>query len=191
MNTKKWVARQSKDLYVKRKNESTLFNEYYARSAFKLIEMNQKFKFLKPNMKVVDFGCAPGSWSQVLLERKCNVIGYDLLDCELSHPKFQYHKKDISLIDPTTLTNIDFIVSDMAPNLTGNKARDISSSIELNSMLLQFVKKNTIGLVCKAFQSPWQIEFESELSHYFSSIKKFKPKSSRKESPEYYYFATR
>ena len=187
--TKKWVQRQAKDIFVKRKGESKLFKEYYARSAFKLIEMNEKYKLFKPNMKVVDFGCAPGSWSQVLVEQKCNVVGYDLLDCKLVHPSFIFYKKDILKIESNL--NCDFIVSDMSPNLSGNKIRDISNNIELNLMLLSHIQSNTKGLICKAFASPLQNEFEAQLKLSFNKIHKFKPKSSRSESTEYYYVAKR
>eukprot|EP00835_Amoeboradix_gromovi_P005859 NODE_600_length_6246_cov_0.137628.p3 type:complete len:194 gc:universal NODE_600_length_6246_cov_0.137628:5097-5678(+) len=189
MNSKKWITRQSKDMYVKKRTDSKLFVNYYARSAFKLIEMHQKYSLFKSNMTVGDFGCSPGSWSQVLIEYKCKVIGYDILDCQLEHPLFDFCKLDVSKAD-INLFDFDFIVSDMAPNLTGNKIRDISNNIYLNSMLLPFIRSNTKGLICKAFMSPLQREYEQELSKHFTSVLKFKPKSSRSSSSEYYYIAT-
>ncbi len=186
MNTKNWVARQAKDVYVKKKKESILFKEYYARSAFKLKEIQAKYKLFKPNQKVIDVGCSPGSFSQVLLEYRCKVIGYDLLECKLKHPDFTFYKKDI-----TTIKEIEneFIVSDMSPNLTGNHVKDASDNIELNSHLLSLVCDSTTGLICKSFQSPLQLEFEELLRPHFKTIHKFKPKSSRQSSSEYYYIA--
>lgn len=134
-NTKKYLQRQMKDEFAAKARE----HSYRARSAFKLIEMDDRFEILKPGMTVVDVGCAPGSWSQVVVER-CelnikNASGY-LIGADLQHVAPIPGAEVLSTSDITSVKvqetiakklngrPVNVVLSDMAPNPTGDSATD-------------------------------------------------------------------
>ena len=188
--SKNWVNKQRKDIYVRKSK----VDGYRARSAYKLIEINEKFKIFKGGMSVIDIGAAPGSWSQYAAKvvKNGNIISIDL--------------KEMSEIDNTTqivgdFTEIevqnkikknltkksDVVMSDMAVNTTGIKNIDSIQTGELCKEAMIF-SKDVISekgfFISKIFMGGTFNEIVAEGKKYFKEVKVFKPKSSRKDSKE-------
>lgn len=200
-SSKAWLNRHLNDEY-RAKAEALGFR---ARSAFKLIEINEKFdifnlgaKFLQSKSvavnRVLDLGCAPGGWSQVLLQQtSAKVAGVDLLSITplngLEFIQGDFCSESVMLELSTKYYNFDLIVSDIAPNTSGNKSVDSLALIQILFKEWEFVKRflNIGGcFVCKVFRSGAEQELLSLLKKNFALVKHFKPKSSRKESNEFY-----
>jgi 23S rRNA (uridine2552-2'-O)-methyltransferase len=190
ISSTKWLERQLNDPFsIKAKKEG-----YRSRASFKIIEMDKKFNFLKRGQKVLDLGCSPGGWSQVLVNKvgKYNVTGIDLIDMDIidgvKFIKCNFLNLDKSLIED----NYDVIVSDMAANTTGNREIDHLRTIELAENSFDFatkhLKKNGI-YVTKVFQGNEEPLFFNNIKRKFSMVKHFKPEASRKESVEIYIIA--
>jgi 23S rRNA (uridine2552-2'-O)-methyltransferase len=200
-SSKRWLERHLNDEYTTRAKVLG----YRARSAFKLIEINEKFdifnqgkKILKNRggviKKVLDLGCAPGSWSQVLLERtKAEVIGVDLLDMEplkgLNFFKGDFTSNETKAFLSQGGEKFDLIISDISPNTSGNKSVDSLSLLNIleqeKDFVRQFIKPGGC-FVCKVFQGGASGALLAEFKESFEFVKHFKPKSSRKESVEFY-----
>ena len=169
---------------------------YRSRSAFKLIELNSKFKFLKNGIKLLDVGSFPGGWSQVAAEKIKNgkILSIDKKTIkEIKYVKFItgdfLEKKSKTNIIEYFNSNIDVILSDMAPNTTGNKNLDCIRTNQLCLDILDFSKQtlNTKGVVVsKLFMGEDFEEIKIRAKKYFKKIDFFKPKSSRDESRETY-----
>lgn len=197
-----WLKRQINDPFVKQAQEQG----YRARSAFKIIEIDDKFKILKKGKIVLDLGAAPGGWSQVVVEKVGHgkVFAVDILDMEpLSGVEFL--KQDfLSANAPENIlkminknqTNlnrkVDIVLSDMAQNTCGDKQTDHLRIIELLEQALDFSIK-ILGkdgiFVGKIFQGGAQGELLQKFRENFTTVKHFKPDSSRKESAENYIVA--
>ena len=192
-SSKNWIARQSSDPYTKLAKQKG----YRSRSAFKLIEINQKFKFLKNNLNIVDLGSAPGGWSQVCSEINKNGknLSIDILEMEKIENIF-FYKKDFNESDFFDFINnffdqnkVDIVLSDMAVNTTGNKDLD---AIKTNSIALDVVNlsrvilKTKSSLLVKIFSGKDEDILIKNAKHSFKSIERIKPDSSRKESREMY-----
>ena len=147
--SKNWVNKQRRDIYVRQSK----VDGYRARSAYKLIEINEKFKIFKGGMIVVDIGAAPGSWSQYLSEKSKNskILSIDLKDIEkinnVTHLVGDFlDEKNQKIISNFFEDKLDLIVSDMAVNTTGNKNLDAISTGELSINAMEFsarhLKKN-------------------------------------------------
>jgi 23S rRNA (uridine2552-2'-O)-methyltransferase len=191
----RWLERHFNDPYVKQSKA----DGYRSRAAYKLVEIDDKFKLLKKSALVVDLGAAPGSWSQVALERGARkVIALDLLEIE------PMAKIDFILGDFTSeevmnqlekligTKKISLILSDMAPNTSGHKKADHLKIIVLCEQVFEFAKTHLEeggAMVVKLFQGGAEEELLSELKRYFTTIKHFKPDSSRKDSSEVYLVA--
>lgn len=192
-----WLQRQLNDEYVVLSKK----DGYRSRAAYKLIEIDEKFRIFKPNMKVVDLGAAPGGWSQVLsskIGKKGKIIALDLIDIP-SIDKVEFFQGDfrdqenIDKILEIMDGKLDLILSDMAPNTTGHKHTDHLKIIDLCERVFEFADKslNINGtVVVKLFQGGTQSELLSDIKKKFTSIKHFKPESSRKESSEIYLIAS-
>jgi 23S rRNA (uridine2552-2'-O)-methyltransferase len=196
-NFSRWMDRHVNDGYVKK----SVKEGYRSRSAYKLLEINEKFKLIKPCMNVIDLGSSPGGWSQVVtrLSRDCKVVSVDLLPMEpISNVKF--FKSDIRL--PSTIAQIsdcigpvDLILSDMSPNHTGLTDLDCSSLIDLHASVLVIAKsllKLQGTVLVKMLDGPDEpshfVRFTQKfMSTHFKTLSRVKPKSSRKESKELYY----
>jgi len=135
---------------------------YRSRAAFKLLEANDKYQLIKPHMSVVDLGSAPGSWSEVLsklLAKEGKIIALDLLDmAPIAHVDFiqgDFREDSVLLELETKLANqpLDLVISDMAPNISGIKAKDQSGIIHLNELALDFARKwlKPNGHFCQEF----------------------------------------
>ncbi len=169
---------------------------YRSRSAFKLIELNKKFKFLKNGLNILDVGSFPGGWCQVIKQeiKFGKIMGIDKKEIQkISGIKFLtgdfLNNKSKLLITGYFKANIDVILSDMAPNTTGNKSLDCIRTNQLCLDILEFSKEklNKKGVVIsKLFMGEDFEEIKITAKKYFKKIHFFKPDSSRDESRETY-----
>ena len=192
-SSKNWIARQFSDPYIKLAKQKG----YRSRSAFKLIEINDKFKFLKNNFNILDLGSAPGGWSQVCAEINKNGknLSIDILNMETIDNIF-FYKKDFNDSDFLDFINdffkqnkVDIVLSDMAVNTTGNKDLD---AIKTNAIALDVVNlsklilKKKSSLLVKIFSGKDENILIKNAKELFKDIERIKPDSSRKESREMY-----
>ena len=192
-SSKNWIARQFSDPYTKLAKQKG----YRSRSAFKLIEINDKFKFLKNNLNILDLGSAPGGWSQVCAEINKNGknLSIDILNMETIDNIF-FYKKDFNDSDFLDFINdffkrnkVDIVLSDMAVNTTGNKDLD---AIKTNAIALDVVNlsklilKTKSALLVKIFSGKDENILIKNAKELFKKIERIKPDSSRKESREMY-----
>lgn len=169
---------------------------YRSRAAFKLLEANDKYQLIKPHMSVIDLGSAPGSWSEVLsksLAKEGKIIALDLLDmAPIAHVDFiqgDFREDSVLLQLETKLANqpLDLVISDMAPNISGIKAKDQSGIIHLNELALDFARKwlkPNGHFFVKSFIGTDFDDFVKEVRLDFKKVLTFKPKSSRDRSSE-------
>lgn len=179
-----------KDHYFKKAKKEG----YLARSAYKLDEIQKRYRLVKPGNKVFDLGCAPGAWSQVALKvvgPQGFVEGIDLKEVTLKHPNARFFVKDVYELQVEDLTHpiYDVIISDMAPNTTGIAVRDQALSEELCRKVLdvcdQFLKPKG-HMTMKLFMGPESKTIENEVKTRFKEVQLFRPKGTRKESSEIY-----
>ncbi|KGL79847.1 Putative ribosomal RNA methyltransferase 2, partial [Tinamus guttatus] len=202
----RWLERHLKDPFVK----ATKQQNYRCRSAFKLLEMDDKLRILRPGLSVLDCGAAPGAWSQVAVER-VNALGADptvptgfVLGIDLQHISplaGAVFLSEADVADPATLRTIlsllpagkvDVILSDMAPNPTGIRELDHQKLIKLCLGLLdlsQSVLKPKGTLLCKFWDGQDSRLLQGRLKEQFQDVRTVKPQASRKDSAESYYLA--
>ena len=188
--SKNWVNKQRRDTYVRQSK----VDGYRARSAYKLIEIDQKFKIFKGGLTVIDIGAAPGSWSQYAAKVSKNgkLISIDLKKMEPIGSSLQiqgdFTEKDVQEeIKKNTTSKVDVVMSDMAVNTTGIKNIDSIQTGELCKEAMVFAKDllNKNGyFISKIFMGGTFNEIVAEGKKYFKEVKVFKPKSSRKDSKE-------
>ena len=192
--SKNWLIKQSKDPFFR---QSKIYG-YRSRSAFKLIEMNKKFKFLKKNLSLLDLGSCPGGWSQVARKEiiKGKILAVDIKSMEkISNVGFiqgDFRENEIcKKIFSYFKNKIDVVLSDMAANTTGNKTLDSYRTGELclNAMSLakEILSQDGVFL-SKIFMGSIYDEINEKAKKYFKKIVKYKPLSSKKESKEIYIF---
>ena len=173
---------------------------YPARSVFKLMEIQEKFRVVKKGDKVLDLGASPGSWSKFavkLVGKEGKVVGIDIQDVKITAPNFYFFKKDarefnLEDIKPLGIEKFDVILSDMAPKTTGDTFVDHVKSVKLVLLAYEIAKsflKRGGNFVAKVFDGAKTPQLKKELSQGFRSVKFFKPKSSRKESKEVFIVA--
>ena len=188
--SKNRINKQKKDFYVRRSK----IDGYRSRAAYKLLEIDEKFKIFKNSKLVIDLGSAPGSWSQYSLKKikKGKIISIDLKKMEKINGIVQLEgdfndEKTKAKIINLMKFKADLILSDMAVNTTGNKDIDSIYTGELCKEAMLFSKKmlNKDGnFVSKIFMGSTFNEILFEAKSIFQYIKVFKPKSSRKDSKE-------
>ena len=192
--SKNWLIKQHKDPFFK---QSKIQN-YRSRSAFKLIEMNQKFKFLNKNTCLLDLGSSPGGWSQVVAKKitKGKILAVDIKLME------KIDKVDFlegNLLDSKIYEKIcvyfdkkaDVVISDMAANTSGNKNLDSYKTGELCLRAMDLAQKilNHDGVfLSKLFMGSIFVEIHKKANQCFSKVVKYKPLSSKKESKEIYIY---
>ena len=194
ISSTRWLQRQLNDPYVKQSKAEGR----RSRAAYKLIQIDEKFKILKPNQIILDLGAAPGSWSEVIAGiSNTKVIAIDKLDMDpMSGVKVL--KLDLSTeeafnkIKEYLNKKVDVVLSDMASDTTGHKSTDHIRTQELAELAadyaINFLKKG--GSFCsKVFQGGTHQALLELLKKNFESVKHFKPEASRKESPENYVIA--
>ena len=189
-----------------RKNQDHYFRKakkqgYVARSVYKLAEINQKQKIIRIGDRVIDLGCFPGSWMQYITKSVGNagiVVGIDSKELKMSLKGNMYFLKiDIHELDFDILgrfaDQFDVVCSDMAPKTTGIKSIDAENSYRLcqtaHLVARQWLKKGG-NVVVKIFQGALLEGFVKDLTEDFKTVKRFKPKSSRKESKEIFVIGT-
>ena len=188
--SKNWVNKQRRDTYVKQSK----VDGYRARSVYKLIEINDKFKIFKGGITVIDIGAAPGSWSQYAekVTKSGRLISIDLKKMEPIGNTVQiqgdFNEESIQdEIKKYTTTKVDVVMSDMAVNTTGIKNIDSIQTGELCKAAMFFAKdllKENSFFISKIFMGGTFNEIVAEGKKYFKEVKVFKPKSSRKDSKE-------
>ena len=188
--SKNWVNKQRRDTYIKQSK----IDGYRARSAYKLIEIDEKFKIFKGGISVIDIGAAPGSWSQYAAKvaKSGRLISIDLKEMEPIGNTVQIHgdfteEKIQDEIKRHINNKVDVVMSDMAVNTTGIKNIDSIQTGELCKEAMFFAKDilNDNGyFVSKIFMGGTFNEIVAEGKKFFKEVKVFKPKSSRKDSKE-------
>jgi 23S rRNA (uridine2552-2'-O)-methyltransferase len=196
-SSQRWRQRQIRDPYV----EKAATEGWRSRAAFKLIEIDQRERLLKSGAIVVDLGAAPGGWSQVArrrIGRQGRVVAIDRLamdpieGVEFLAADFLSEQGLNWLREQVGERAVDVVISDMAPNISGNKVIDQPRSMSLVEAAVQFadeVLKPGGSLLTKLFQGEGQQEIELALKARFKRLKRFKPKASRPESREIYLLA--
>ena len=188
--SKNWINRQKRDIYVRQSK----VDGYRARSAYKLIEIDKKFKIFKNGMFILDIGAAPGSWSQYASKaiKNSKIISIDLKDIipinNGIHIKGDFTEPDIQeKIKENLKKEFDVVMSDMAVNTTGVKNLDSIQTGELCKEAMIFSKKviSSKGyFISKIFMGSTFNEIVALGKKIFREVKVFKPLSSRKESKE-------
>lgn len=193
-SSKKWIERQLSDPYVQKAKAEG----YRARAAYKLLEIDEQAKLLRPGLRVVDLGCAPGGWLQVLAKNKvAETVAIDLLEVE---PVAGVHivqgdvnsEQDVAAMMEGLSGPPDLILSDMAANTTGHKQTDSLRTAALADMALHFTEQHLVrgGAFCsKVFQGGATPEMMARLKSLFKSVKHIKPPASRTGSPELFVVA--
>lgn len=200
LSSKLWLERQLNDPYVMQAKR----DGYRSRAAYKLLEMDDKHRFLKPGMSVVDLGAAPGGWSQIAAKRvgavdgKGKVVAIDLLEMP-EIPGVTFAQMDF-LDDsaPAKLREMlgghaDVVMSDMAANTTGHRTTDqlrIQGLVENAVEFAREVLKPGGVFIAKVFQSGADAALQAQLKRDFAVVKHLKPASSRQDSSERYVLAT-
>ena len=188
--SKNWVNKQRRDTYVRQSK----VDGYRARSAYKLIEIDEKFKIFKGGLTVIDIGAAPGTWSQYAnkVSKNGKLISIDLKKMEPIGSSIQiqgdFTEEGVQReIKKNTTSKVDVVMSDMAVNTTGIKNIDSIQTGELCKEAMVFAKDllNENGyFISKIFMGGTFNEIVAEGKKYFKEVKVFKPKSSRKDSKE-------
>ncbi len=184
-----------RDHYFKKAKQE----KYFARSVYKLEEIDKKYRLFKKGVKVLDIGCSPGSWSQYMLKKVGNgsIVGIDIKNSVRIHDnRFTFIQGDILKLDPEFLKKqfktFDIITSDAAPKTTGNKFSDAVQSLDIVSRVFSIAEMILTpggGAVAKVFQGEDLKAFLEEVKKSFEKVSLFKPKSSRKESREIFIIA--
>ena len=188
--SKNWINKQRRDIYVRQSK----VDGYRARSVYKLIEIDEKFKIFKGGLTVIDIGAAPGSWSQYASKvvKNGKIISIDLKKMEPILNTIQIigdftENKIQQLIKNELSSNADLVMSDMAVNTTGIKEIDSIQTGELCKESLIFSKKvikKQGFFISKIFMGSTFNEIVALGKKIFKEVKVFKPKSSRKDSKE-------
>ncbi|MFS8368043.1 RlmE family RNA methyltransferase [Acetobacter oryzifermentans] len=191
----RWLSRQLNDPYVQAAHKQG----WRSRAAFKLIELDDRFHLIRPGMRIVDLGAAPGGWTQVLVKRgAAQVVGVDLLPvepvtgAEIIEGDFTDPEMDARLISMLG-GKADLVVSDMAPNTTGHAPTDHVRIIGLAEEALHFafdILAEGGGFVAKVFQGGSEKAMLNTMKQAFTQVRHAKPPASRKDSSELYVVAT-
>jgi 23S rRNA (uridine2552-2'-O)-methyltransferase len=200
LSSKLWLERQLNDPYVGRAKRQGL----RSRAAFKLMEIDDKARLLKPGGRIVDLGAAPGGWSQVAGQRvgsadgRGRVVGIDLLDMG-PIPGVEFLQLDF--LDPQAPDRLkallggpaDVVLSDMAANATGHRKTDHLKIIALAEAAAEFAYEVLApggAFLCKVLQGGTENLLLAQLKKCFASVKHVKPAASRSDSAELYLLAT-
>ena len=189
---KAWMQEHLNDPYVQEAKR----RGYRSRAAFKLIELAERDKLLRPGMAAVDLGASPGSWSQVLRERlgpAGTIVAIDLLPMEgiagvtFIQADFREEEGLRALDAALGDSRADLVLSDMAPNLSGIDSADQARSVHLGELALEFAVGHLRpggDLLVKVFQGAGLAEFQREMAGHFTKVYVRKPKASRDRSRE-------
>ena len=186
MKSKNWVNRQKNDQFVKKAKQLGYIN----RAAFKLEEIEQKYKIIEHSREILELGSSPGGWTQVILNynSKTNITCFDLLDMKINNQSIAFYREDFLKYNFTNLKNkFDLVLSDVAPNTTGHQSTDhlrISQLIYEVIDRLEIILKKKGSFIFKIWKGEEEKEIIKMLKKIFDKVEYFKPKSSRQESSE-------
>ena len=186
MKSKNWVNRQKNDQFVKKAKQLGYIN----RAAFKLEEIEQKYKIIEHSREILELGSSPGGWTQVILNynSKTNITCFDLLDMKMNNQRIAFYREDFLKYNFTNLKNkFDLVLSDVAPNTTGHQSTDhlrISQLIYEVIDRLEIILKKQGSFIFKIWKGEEEKEIIKILKKIFDKVEYFKPKSSRQESSE-------
>ena len=195
---KHWRSHQKHDSYFKKAKTKGL----RSRSVFKLIEIDNKFKILRPHISILDLGASPGGWSKYSVKKlkdKSTLVASDILPMEkIDNVDFilgDFHTNEIQkkILKQNSMKKFDLIISDISPTKTGNRITDQYHFYDIANEILEFSKKalkSNGTIVMKVFMGLGFEEFNKETKKMFSKTVFFKPKSSRSESAETYLIAS-
>lgn len=195
-SSRKWLQRQLNDPYVNAAHE----DGYRSRAAYKLLQLDEQFKLLKPGQRIVDLGAAPGGWSQVavnIIGKKGKLIGIDLLPVKPME-NAQFIEMDFLADDaPDKLKDMlqgeaQLVLSDMAHSTTGHAGTDhirVMALAEAAALFAMEVLEPGGAFVCKFFQGGAERTLLDMLKKNFAKVKHAKPPASRQESSETYLVA--
>jgi len=191
MKSKEWLDRQNRDFYVKKAKKIG----YVSRSAYKILEIEKKFKLINNSKNILELGSAPGGWSQVVFELKDTVklYAFDLLDMKFNHPNMKFIKENFLTYDYSKIPHkFDLILSDIAPNTTGHQTTDhlrMSSIIEDIISVLDLIALPSSSFVFKIWKGSEEIDIINKLKKKYKKVSYFKPQSSRTKSSEIFIVA--
>ena len=186
MKSKNWLNRQKNDQFVKKAKQLGYIN----RAAFKLEEIEQKYKIIENSKEILELGSSPGGWTQVILNynQKANITCFDLLDMKMNNQRIAFYREDFLKFNFTNLKNkFDLVLSDVAPNTTGHQSTDhlrISQLIYEVIDRLEIILKKQGSFIFKIWKGEEEKEIIKMLKKIFDKVEYFKPKSSRQESSE-------
>lgn len=192
-----WRERQERDLYVQQARK----DGWRSRAVYKLEQIVEKERLLKPDMVCVDLGSAPGSWSQYVtkkLKGRARIVAVDILpmdnlpDVEFIEGDFREDDIFEQLLQAVGDDGVDLVMSDIAPNITGTKVVDQPRSMYLVELALDMARrvlKPKGSFICKVFQGAGFDEFLRDVRNSFERVKVMKPKASRPGSREVYLVA--
>jgi 23S rRNA (uridine2552-2'-O)-methyltransferase len=196
-SSEKWKQRQERDPYVQQARKEG----WRSRAVYKLEQIDQKERLLRPDMLVIDLGAAPGGWSQyvsVRLKERVRLIALDLLEMDYL-PAVEFIQGDFS--DDEILgrlrkslgdSKVDLVMSDLAPNISGTKAVDQPRSMYLAELALELAREVLArkgSFVCKLFQGQGSDLFIADVRKHFGKVRVMKPDASRAGSSEVYLVA--
>jgi len=192
-SSSEWLKRQQRDDYVQR----AVREGYRSRSAYKLLEINQRDKIFRRGMTVVDLGAAPGGWSQVAVElvKPGRVFALDILaidsieGVDIIQGDFREEEVQAELKNLLAGTSVDLVICDMAPNFSGISSSDVPRAVYLAEIALDFARSVLVPGGCflvKLFQGAGFTEYVQEVRQTFDKVVVRKPKASRAESRETY-----
>jgi 23S rRNA (uridine2552-2'-O)-methyltransferase len=196
-SSQRWLQRQLDDPYVLAAQEAG----YRSRAAFKLLQLDEKYRLLKPAMRIVDLGAAPGGWVQVALQKvgpKGRVVGIDILPIDpipgatLIESDFTEDAAIDLLLQATGGEKLDVVLSDIAAGTTGHARTDHIRIMALAELALDFAINNLKpngAFVCKLFLGGAEKTFMDLLKRNFKTVKNAKPAASRADSRESYIVA--
>ena len=196
-SSKRWLHEHRSDTYVKQARHEG----YRSRAVYKLEELDQRDRLLKPGISVVDLGAAPGGWCQYIQRRlgdKARIVALDVLPMDplpgVTLIQGDFREADVlaRLEAAVGGARVDLVLSDMAPNISGVDAADQAGTVHLAELALEFARarlKPGGVLVTKLFQGEGFDEFLKTLRQVFSKVALRKPKASRPRSREIYLVA--
>ena len=192
-----WLKRHVHDPYVKQAQK----DGYRSRASYKLLEVQEKYKLIRPGMSVVDLGAAPGGWSQVtsrLIGGQGRLIASDILEMD-SIPDVTFIQGDFTqdevlarILEAVGNSQVDLVISDMAPNMSGTPAVDMPKAMFLCELALDLaarILKPGGNFVIKVFQGEGFDAYVKDARQKFDKVQMIKPDSSRGSSREQYMLA--
>jgi 23S rRNA (uridine2552-2'-O)-methyltransferase len=193
----KWRKQQNKDIYFKK----AIADGWRSRAVYKLDQINKRSRILKKGMICLDLGASPGGWSQFIsrkLDGNVKIIAVDILPIEKIE-SVDFYQGDFTdavfyefLLEKTKNIEIDLVMSDMAPNISGIKVSDQAKSMYLAELARDVCKENLKkdgNFICKLFQGEGFDEYVKNTRRYFKKVSVFKPDASRADSSEIFMIA--